>query len=334
MQSIKREFSLIIASIFMILLLGVLGYVYLEGFPVIDALYMTVITLTTVGFGEIQSLDHLGRLFTILLIFLGLGTIAYSTKVMVDFLSTGQLLLYIRRNRMEKKIDNLKNHFIVCGYGRMGQFISDLLSKRKLPFVVIENDAKLCEYLRATPIILVEGNAQHDDVLIFAGIARAKCLITTLGTDADNIFVVLTAKGLNPELKIATRLNEPLSEPKLYRAGANIVVSPHFVGGQRIVTSILKPTFVEFLDKVISVTGMEIDFDEIQISEKSPLNGKTISQSRIGQEFNVTILTIKKHDKQYIPKISGNTVLEQGDLLLALGNYEQLVKLREIAGHN
>jgi voltage-gated potassium channel len=247
LKEFTKKVLLTLALVLFIVSFGTIGYVVIEGWNFLDAFYMTVITLTTVGFGEVHQLSNAGRVFTIVLIIGGVGTVFYALSIGAKLTLEGELQEIFGRQRLEKKIRELGDHYIVCGYGRMGRIICRELKHDNVPFVVIEKkpDVLLEEQKE---ILLFEGDATNDDVLKEVGIEKAKGLISVLPTDAENLYVVLSARGLNPNLQIVARAGEEGSEQKLLRAGADRVVSPYHIGGLRIAHTVLKPAVVDFIE--------------------------------------------------------------------------------------
>ena len=242
---------------------GIIGYHVLEDMTLLDALYMTVTTISTVGFGEVHPLSPIGRAFTIGLILFGVSTMAWAAESMVEALLEDQVRHGWWRRRMERIIDRLSDHYIVCGYGRMGEQIGRELTRRLLAFVVIERDPKVLEMLCANNVLHVEGDATSDSTLLTAGVAQARGLATALSGDADNALVVISAKGLNPRLQVVARASNRETEEKLLRAGADRVVTPYTIGGQRMALGLLQPAVNEFLNSVVFDAEKHTELGEI-----------------------------------------------------------------------
>ena len=328
----RKRIGVIIIVGLLVLCVGVMGYMIIERWSFIEALYMTVITLTTVGFGEVRPLSNTGRVFTTALILLGMGTVAYSATVAAEFIGEGELVRMLRRRKMKKEIEALWEHYIVCGYGRIGSQVCDIFRRRKVPFVVVESDPQVIEELRTQKIPVVEGNAHENEVLKLAGIERAKALVTAVASDAENVFVTLTAKGLNPNIAIASRMNDIQSEEKFRRAGADFVISPYIMGARRMAMSVLKPSLVDFLDGAVGTGELGVDFDEILVDETSPFVDKTLVEAKIAQDFQTSILLIRKQEGKVIPTPGAGNRIGAGDLLIVTGPREQLERFRQMAG--
>jgi len=311
---------------------GTLGYVLIEGWGAFEALYMTIVTLSTVGFKETHSLSRNGQIFTMFLIVFGVGALAYTISSMIQLMVEGQLYKLLGRKKLLKQISNLHEHYIICGYGRIGRRISREFASKPVPFIVVENDPKRCERLEKDGHPYIEGDATQDEVLEQAGIRHAKGLITGVTSDSANVFITLTARGINPDLFIMARANEEGAEVKLIRAGANKVVSPYTIGATRMAQAILRPSVVDFIDIAIGRESIELQMEEILVLEKSQLVGKSLSQSGIRKELGLIIIGIK-HDGQMIFNPSADTIIEAGNILIALGEYQDIQKLEMIAAN-
>ncbi|MGC8796955.1 potassium channel family protein [Thermodesulfovibrio sp.] len=329
MNLIRRKFVLILLLIIAVLVFGTAGYMIIEDMKFIDAFYMTVITLATVGFKEVKDLDEPGKIFTIILILNGFGIFTYSLTTGAKIIIEGEIKEVFKKRRMRKKIDGLAQHYIVCGYGRMGSIIVKELKANNMPVVVIEkNKINLPE---DEEFVYVEGDATHDDVLKSAGIEKAKGLITVLPSDAENLYVVLSARELNPDLFIVARAIDKEAESKLKRAGADKVVSPYFIGGLRIAHTILRPTVVDFIEFATRSEHIEIQIEEIKVSSGSGLVGKTIAQSGIGRDIGVIILGIKRADGRMKFNPTSQTLIKEGDTLIVIGQTDKLSLLEKLA---
>lgn len=309
---------------------GTLGYVFLEGWPWLDAFYMAVITLTTVGFGEIRPLSENGRLFTVFLIVAGVGSIAYSVSVFTELIIEGRIREILGKKRMEKELNKLKDHYIVCGYGRIGRTVCQEFKENKVPFVVIESNPEIVAKAEEDGVLLIQGDATEEDILLKAGMERAKALVAALALDSQNVFITLTARSLNPNLFITARAEEPLSEKKLLRAGANKVVLPYLIGGNRLAYSVLKPALVDFLEIATQRERIDLIMEEITVKTGSRLKGKSLKESRISPDLGIIVVAIKKEDEMVFNP-SADTEIEQGDKLIVLGNEKQLKGMEEWA---
>ncbi len=329
MEKLRKRLILALVLIGCIVSFGTTGYMVIEGWNFLDSLYMTVTTLTTVGYREIKELSSGGRWFTIILIIGGVGTMLYALSTGAKFIIEGEIQELFGRRRLEKKIKELKDHYIICGYGRMGRIIARELKSEKVQFVVIEKNPGVHEKEEAFVII---GDATQDDLLKELGIERAKGLISVLPTDAENLYVVLSAKGLNPDLFIVARAGEEGSEQKLLRAGADRVISPYYIGGLRIAHTVLKPAVVDFIELATKSGNIDLQMEEIPIPEGSGLTGQSLDQCGIGRDLGVIIVAIKKPsgDMQFNPTF--RTLIEPGDTLIALGEVSKLKALEEMIG--
>ena len=310
--------------------LGTAGYMLIEGWPVLDSLYMTVITFSTVGFGEIRQLSPAGRIFTLILIVLGVGFVAYVIGNVIQFLVEGRIRLILGRHKLDKKIDRMNSHYIVCGYGRMGRALCRYLSQRHLNFVVIEKNTNRIPVMNEDGILFIAGEAPQEANLNKAGIKRASNLIATLGTDADNVFLVLLARGLNPNLYVVARASQDETKKPLYSAGANVVVSPFDVGARRMAHAILRPNVIRFLELAFSDESTDIHIEEVKVAASSTLVDVTLQDSGIRKTYDLIILSIVKEDGTMLFNPSADTKINAGDTVVAVGCHESLVKLGEV----
>jgi len=329
----KSTYHLRFAILFLlgVILAGTFGYSFIESWDLFESLYMTIITITTVGFREVHDLSDPGKAFTILLIFSSLGVIAYAGGSFVEFVVEGQVGKIFGRKKLEKEINQLEDHYIICGYGRIGSFICAELKERPVPFVVVDSDPNLCQKMAEEGILFVAGDATDDDALIKAGITRAKGLVTAVTSDTDNVYITLTARGLNPGLFILARAGEPASEKKLRRAGATKVISPYTIGAHRMAQAILRPSVVDFLEIATAGKRFELQLEEIRISTTSSLVGKNLISSGIRRDWGIIIVGIKKSSGQMLFNPVPETILENGDTLITLGEKEAIIKLEKIA---
>ncbi len=319
----------------MLLLLGVvvvgtLGYHVLEGWQWLDALYMTIITMGTVGYGETHPLDAQGRIFTIFLIVASLGIAGYAITTLGTFIVEGELYQIIRGRRMDKRITNLTNHIIVCGGGRVGRAIADECHKTRTPFVLVEQDQDALQHvLELEEVLYLQGDATEDETLRLAGIERARGLIAALGEDKDNVFIVLSARSLNPKLRIVARATDEKNIEKLHKAGADEVVSPNTIGGLRMASVMLRPTVVTFLDQMLRVSSQTLRIEEVHVDKVPGLVGKTLAGADIRQRIGMLVVALKSQDgmQQFNP--SGQTMLKSGDILIVMGTPDQIAALHQ-----
>lgn len=327
----KLKFSLLILLV--VVFLGTFGYMILEEWSMVDSLYMTMITLSTIGFREVHEMDTAGRIFTIILIVGGVGTGAYALKTAIQILLEGEIRGILGRKKVNEKIKRLTGHYIICGYGRMGKHVCSEFAESEFPFVVIEKNPDVVAEIQEKGIMVLQGDATHDEIMTSAGIEQAMGLITVVNTDAENLYIVLSARGMNPKLRIITRAGDEGAEKKLKRAGANLVVSPYVIGAQRITQTIFRPHVTSFLDTAVSSSSdLDIRLESILISEDSVYNGIQIGLSKIREELGVLIVAIKKETDQLITSLSPETVLEKGDRLICVGKPVQVDELARLAG--
>lgn len=317
--------ALIVLSILLIGF-GTLGYVIIEGYPFIDALYMTIITLTTVGFGEVRPLGRNGRIFTILLIMMGAGFVAYNLTYFSGLLLDGNWLDVYRRRKLGRRLEQLEDHYIICGYGQMGQIIVQELSRYHVPSVVIEKDESLLVKLREKQVLYLSGDAIEEENLMAAGILKAKGLVSVVSKDTDNVFIVLTARDIKKDLYIFSRAGAPGSEKRLYKAGANRVVAPFAIGATRIAQNILRPTVTDFLELALSEEGMELSMEEFYLAERCQIVGKELMDSGIRSRYNLIVVAIKQRDGRMIYNPSPKQQLQEGDILVVIGPKDNLLR--------
>lgn len=323
---------LIISIILSVLLavLGTLGYMLIESWDVFDSAYMTAITLATVGYGEVHQMSKLGRAYTMFLILIGGGFCVYVAGLAVQFMVEGQIRAILGRKRLDRKIKKLKNHYIVCGYGRIGRMLCRRLRVKPLDLVVIEKSQKLVPAMEEDKILYINGDAGDETNLRQAGIERAKCLIAVLATDIDNVYLVLTARQLNPDLYIIARAGAHESKAKLRAAGANKVESPYDIGAASMAQRILRPTVTSFLDLALAQKNTQIQMEEIAVSASSHLVGVMLKDSGIRKNYNLIIIAIKKPDGTMLFNPSFEATINIGDTVIAVGEGENLHKLDKI----
>ena len=325
-----NKVKIAICLLILVILGGTIGFILLEGWPFLDALFMTVITLSTVGFREVHQLSSAGCIFTILLIISGLGVFIFSLTVISTFILEGHFSGLVRRRRMERKIQGMNNHFIICGKGETGTRIIKEFQRTQVPFVVIEKDREEIEKLEVSPkLMFVEGDATEDEVLFKAGIKRAQGIVTALPLDTDNLFVVISARHINPRLRIVARATDETAFYKMKTAGANNVISPNTIGGLRMASIMLRPTVVDFLD-VMSRGGGDVSLrlEEALIPAGSHLDKKTLIEAKIPQKTGLMIIAIKKKgESAFLYNPTFTAVLSVGDILIVLGSLDQVDSL-------
>jgi|YNPNPStandDraft_1061719.scaffolds.fasta_scaffold07579_3 voltage-gated potassium channel len=307
-----------------ILAMGTIGYLFICDLSLLDAFYMTIITIATVGFREVCPLDSVGKVFTILLIVAGLSTVTFTATSLFQFMIEGQLMGLVKRRKMDRTIDAMRDHFIICGFGRVGeQMARDLRSSGK-DFVVVDHNPEALSRLLKRGYNYVEGNATSDEVLQRAGITRAKALAAASDSDSDNVLITISARMLNPDLFIVARASTEDLFQKLEKAGANRVVSPYKSAGQKMVTMLLKPVVHEYLDLMVYGTNLEIGLEEVELSGDAEVVGMSIKDSAIRKRTGSTILAIKKRTGEILTNPPVSTILEEGDRLIMVGTPSQL----------
>jgi voltage-gated potassium channel len=329
LETTKYFFISLLLCIF-ILVFGTAGYMYIENWGFLDSLYMTVITVTTVGYGEINKIGSYGRIFTILLIFSGAGFFLYVGSTIMRFIVEGRVRAILGRRRLDKKILRLKNHYIICGYGRIGKVLSDNLKTKPVDLVVIEKDEGHIPAMEMDNVLYISGDASEEIFLHQAGIESAKMLVAALGTDTDNVFLVLTARQLNPTIFIMARASSNKAKSKLIAAGANKVESPYDIGAISMAQRILRPTVTNFLDLAFEHQRKDIKMEEIPVSSSSKLANVHLKDSGIRQQFNLILIAIKTKEGDMMFNPSFETVIRAGDTVIAVGEGQNLLKLEKI----
>lgn len=331
MPSLEKRIIVIGLLLLVIITAGTSGYL-LMGWNAVDAVYMTIISLTTVGFGEIRPLSGGGRVFTIFIILGGLGVLAYGATNVTAFLVEGELTGILARRRMEKAISQLKDHFVVCGLGKTGRHVIDELIKTECEFVAVEKDPDKIEEAKSLgSILFVCGDATKNETLLEANIENAKGLLTTLPTDTENLFVVLTAREMNPALRIVSRVVGDDAEHKLYKVGANAVVSTDFIGGLRMASELIRPSVVSFLDLMLRDPRRSLRVSETEVPHKSRMSGLTIQEADFREKAGVLALAVRrKGQKEFIYAPSAHEKIQEGDTLILLGDVNQLKLLDEL----
>ena len=312
----------------LLLCIGVLGYRFISDFEWLDALYMTVITITTVGFAEVNPLDEQSKIFTIFLILASVVIVGYAISIITEFILNRNNIEDIKQRKMQKKIDAMTNHIIICGYGRNGKQAAKKLSDYGKPFVIIERNKETIEKFQDDDIIFIEGNANEDEILLSAGIDKASTLICALPNDADNLFVVLSARQINSKLTIISRASEETSYNKLKLAGANNVILPDRIGGDHIASLVVIPDLVEFIDNLGIVGERNINIEEVKVEQLYNINEvKTIRDLDLRRKTGCTVIGFKDDKGDYIVNPEAETKLIPGSKIIVLGRPEQIVKL-------
>jgi voltage-gated potassium channel len=314
-----------------LIVVGTFGYTLIEGWSLFDSLYMTVITLTTVGYGETYPLHTAGRWFTIILLLGGVFTIFYSATSIISAVVSGELRAAFGRQRMEALLARMKNHVIVCGFGRMGRLVCQHFAEQQVPFVVVEKQAGPLENFAMPEGVPLLGDATLDEVLHHAGVTRARALIAVAASDADNLYITMSARLLNDKLFIVARSEDESAQQKLVRAGANRVISPYRIGGTHMAMAIQRPAVMDFIEVTTRAGHLELQLEEAQLSAGSTLAGASLRDQHLRQQLGVIIVAIKKPDGRMVFNPPPETVLEAGDVLIVLGDRGQLDQLERIA---
>ena len=322
-MSPRQRLLTIVYALISIVSAGVIGYMTIEGWSFVDALYMTVITLSTVGYQEVRELSEGGRVFNVVLIVFGVGTMLYTLTTLVQYVLEGNLASIWGRRRMKEKTSKLKDHVILCGFGLVGREVARVFKSEGVPFVVIEQDPEALTLAAKNDYLCLQGDATSDEMLEAAGIRKARALVAALGSDADNVYVTLSARGTRPDLFIVARASVEESEPKLTRAGADRTMSPYRIGGRRMAMLTLRPVVVDFIDTTMRSRGGELVLENVRVSSSSPVGGKTIEEGRryCGE---AAILAVKKRDGDLLANPSPETLVEVDDELVVIGTREQL----------
>jgi voltage-gated potassium channel len=330
----SRNLLRALSGIVLVLIIGTLGYRIIEGWSYLDAFYMAVTTLTTVGFGEVHPLSESGRVFTLLIIFVGFGLAAYTALTGSQILIEGEVEKIFTRRRSMKYIEKIRNHFIVCGFGRMGSFICHELKARGIPFVVVERNTEVQDKIVRSGYFLSPGDASDEEILLGANIRTARGLVSVLDSDVANVYVVLTARELNPRLLIVARAGEEEAEKKLRRAGASRVISPYRIGGMRLVMGILKPTVMSFLEVAMDHSQMNIELEEVPVAKDSSYSGKKLIETDIRKDLDLIIIAIKKKGGEMVFNPGPNTMIHDEDTLIAMGHTKDLAVLKRKTAWN
>jgi voltage-gated potassium channel len=329
----RRSLAAVLLTPLALVLAGTLGYYLIEDdYTLFDALYMTVITLSTVGYEELHyPLSTAGRVFTMVLIVGGVFTFFYAVTAIIRAIVSGEIGDIVGRQRMERSLAQMRGHMIICGYGRMGRLVCQELAKQHVPFVVIDSNEELLADFAVPGGIALHGDATSDELLRHAGIDRARALITVMSSDANNLYTTMSARLLNKDLFLVARVEEAGAETKLKRAGANRVVSPYQIGGNRLAQAVLRPTVVDFIELATQTEHFELQIEESQIGPGSPLVGATLKDSRLRADLRVMIVAVKKPTGRMVFNPASDETIEAGDILVAIGRREHLDQMEKLA---
>lgn len=331
-MKVQRRILLMLAVPLALLILGTLGYWLIEPrYTLFDSLYMTVITITTVGYGEVWPLSTGGRCFTIVLLLGGVFTVFFAASEILRVMISGELHEILGRRAMAKSLAGLSNHLIVCGYGRMGRFVCQEFSRQGESFVVVDRNEELLQDFNLTGGIALPGDATTDEVLRRAGVDRARALVTVAPSDADNLYITMSARLLNTNLFIVARAESEEAEQKLLRAGADRAIAPYAIGGTKVAQAVLRPTVLDFIELATRTEHVELQIEQVKIAPGSVLVGATLTSARMRQDLGLIIVAIKKASGEMIYTPGPESALEVGDTLLALGRRSQLDQLEQLA---
>ncbi len=328
MSEVTKKVIFLFSGFTFILAGGTLGYIYLEGYPFTDALYLTIITVATVGYGDMVPHHPAGKLLTVVLVLVGVSFVMYMFSKIVEAMVEGELREILGKRQMKKQLSKLNNHYIICGHGRIGSVVCQLLQENNKSFVVIEKNPDEIQRILVKDYVVIEGEASQDDILQKAGIERALALISVVSSDADNVFITLTAKGINPKIVVLARSSgEKGAEKKLRRAGADKVVSPYYIGGRRMAQAMLRPNITDFIDLTIYTRDMGLHLDEILVTENAFINGKSLIESNLRQKYNIIVIAIKRVGERMHFNPKPETILFATDILIVLGKPDQISDL-------
>jgi voltage-gated potassium channel len=330
MNRLVRRLLYILLTILVTLVIGTVGFIVVDNYPPFDAFYMTLITMTTVGYGETHPLSHAGRVFNSFLIIFGVTTIFIAIGAMTQTIIEREFGEAIGQRRNKRMIDKLKDHYIICGFGRVGRGAAAELQHANVPFVVVDNNPDRVEKAMLAGMLAVAADSTRDETLRLVGIDRARGLVSALATDADNLFVLLSAKGLNPQIYVAARAAEEGAEAKMRRAGADAVFAPYSITGHRLAQALLRPHVVQFLDFTTKDIGMDIAIEQVRVSEHSPMASHSIKEMQIGRDVGVIVMAIRKGDGRMMFNPGADTRVDAGDHLIVMGRQENLDTLESL----
>jgi voltage-gated potassium channel len=330
MNKLVRRLVFVGAAILFVLLAGTAGFAIIEQYPLFDAFYMTLTTITTVGYAELHPLSRAGRIFNSFVIFFGVTVMFFAIGSMTQLIIELELGEFFDKRRIKRMIDKLQNHYIVCGFGRVGHGAAKELQQAGVPFVVIDRDPDRVERAIKAGMLAVLADSTRDDTLREVGVTRARGLVAALGTDADNLFVILSAKTLNPSLYLAARVAEEEAEEKLRRAGADAVFAPYHITGHRLAQALLRPHVFQFLDFTTKSFGFEVAIEQVRVAECCEFVSKSLGQMRIRRDLGVVVLAIRKADGSMQFNPPADAEIAAGDYLIVMGEPDKLLKLEQL----
>jgi len=326
----NKRLGIAFTLLFLTLMIGATGYHLLEGFDFFKALYLTVVTISTVGYGDVYARSTGGMLFTVFLIIAGVGTMFYTVGLVAETIVEGRLRAIMGKGKLKRIIKRMKNHYIICGCGRIGFLICRELAAEKVPFVVIERSPEVIQRIEDEGFLCYHGDSTIDKSLIEAGIKQAKGIVCVLPTDAENLYVILTAKELNPGVFVLSRSEEEQSEHRLLRAGADRVISPYTLGGMRMAMAILRPAMLDFIEITSRRQSLELRMAEVAVCDGSVVIGKTLEESEIRQNFGLIIVAVKKDSGKMVFNPAASYIIENGDKLIALGEDDNVMRFTKV----
>jgi voltage-gated potassium channel len=329
-KTIRRRLIFILGAIVLVLLGGTIGFMLIEHYDPFDAFYMTITTITTVGYGEIFGLDRAGRIFNSFLIFFGVTTMLLAIGGMTQTVIELELNQFFGKRRIRRMIDKLENHYIVCGYGRVGQGAAQELKRAGVQFVVMDMNMDNVERAIKSDMLAVLADANRDDNLIDVGILRAKGLIATLSSDADNLFLILSAKALNPKLQVSARVAEEKTEQKMRLAGADYVFAPYDITGNRMAQALMKPHVFQFIDFTTKNIGLDVGIEQVRVGGTSMFASRTLEQLQLRRDLGVIVLAIRKSDGNMLFNPPADSEIEGGDYLVVMGEPVSLSRLEQL----
>ena len=326
----NKKLGIAFAMLFLTVMIGATGYHFLEGFGFFQALYLTVVTISTVGYGDVYARSTGGMMFTIFLIIAGVGTMFYTLGLVAETIVEGRLRAIMGKGKLKRIIKRMKNHYIICGCGRIGFLICRELAAEKVHFVVIERNPEVIQKIEDEGFLCYHGDSTNDRSLIEAGIKQAKGIVCVLPTDAENLYVILTAKELNPNVFVLSRSEEEQSEHRLLRAGADRVISPYKLGGTRMAMAILRPAMLDFIEITARRQSLELRMTEVPVGDGSVVIGKTLEESEIRQNYGLIIVAVKKDSGKMVFNPAASYIIERDDILITLGEDDNVMRFTKV----
>ena len=330
MDRLKRRFLYIGLAILLALAAGTAGFALMEGYPVFDAFYMTLITITTVGYREVHELSRAGRVFNSFLIVYGVTVMFFAIGAMTQAVLEMELPELFGRRRVKRMIEKLEDHYIVCGFGRVGRAAASELQRAGVPFVLVDRSPERVERALSAGMVALNADSTRDETLLEAGVRRARGLVAALATDADNLFVILSAKNLNPRLMVAARAGEEEAEEKLRRAGADVVFAPYSSAGHQLALALLRPHVLQFLDVATRSIGLDVGIEQVRVAATSELVSRSLKQLQVRRELGVIVLAIRKASGRMEFNPPADAVIEADDFLIVMGEHENLRRLESM----